>query len=274
LLDNPGRIVPTGFNRALHVARGDIVIRIDGHCEVPPDYVRRCAESLAQTQADCVGGPLITVGVGLQANAIALAQSSRFGVGGASFRLRNVKPGFVDTVAFGAYRRDVFERIGMLDEELVRNQDDEFNFRLTQAGGRIWLDPEIHSIYYSRANLSKLWQQYFQYGLYKVRVIQKRGAVPARRHLAPAIFVLGVIGSCMLALLTSRPRWLLLVVGPYALANGLASLWTARGRWQTLPLLPSAFAVLHSAYGLGFLAGLWRWRRHGIPYLSLGADDS
>ncbi|MBC7225266.1 MAG: hypothetical protein H5T59_13510 [Anaerolineae bacterium] len=179
-----------------------------------------------------------------------------------AYRVGRSTPGFVDTVPFGAFRREVFDRIGGFDEELVRNQDDEFNFRLAQAEGRIWLDPSIRSVYYSRASLAGLWRQYFQYGLYKVRVMQKRRGIPSWRHLVPPAFVLGLFGSGLLALATRQPRWALAVAGPYAVANLGASLWTARRDVRALPLLPLAFATLHLAYGLGFLWGLWRWRAH------------
>jgi len=260
LLDNPAKIVPTALNIGLKHARGDVIIRVDGHCEIAPDYVRRCVEVLQETGADCVGGTMVTVGETWAAKAIALAQSSPFGVGGVAFRTGRKQGGYVDTVAFGAYRREVFERIGDFDEELVRNQDDEFNFRLIQAGGKIWLDPSIRSVYYSRASLKSLWRQYFQYGFYKVRVIQKRKAIPSWRHLVPATFALGLVGSVLLAAVTAQPLWLLSVAGPYALANILASIWTARRDWKTLPLLPIAFATLHLSYGIGFLWGLWCWR--------------
>lgn len=261
VLDNPRRIVPTGMNIALAQARGDIIVRVDGHCEIAPDYVRRCVETLNATGADNVGGLQQAAGKTLAARAIALATSSPFGVGGARFHYATAA-GWVDTVYLGAYRREVFERIGGFDEELVRNQDDELNFRLTQAGGKIWLDPSIRSTYYSRASFGKLWRQYYQYGLYKVRVIQKRGAVPSLRHLVPGAFVLGLLASLLLALLTRRPRLALSVAAPYAAANLGASLWTGRHDPRTLPLLPVAFAILHLSYGLGFLAGLWRWRDH------------
>ena len=260
LLDNPERIVPTALNIGLEHANGDIIIRVDGHCEIVPDYVRRCVAILEEAGADCVGGAMETVGRTVMAESIALAQSAPFGVGGVAFRTGSDEGRYVDTLAFGAYRREVFERIGNFDEELVRNQDDEFNFRLTQAGGKIWLDPSIQSVYYSRASLQGLWKQYFEYGLYKVRLIQKRGAVPSWRHLIPGGFVLGLIFSLLLALLTGRKRWALIVVGPYAAANLAASLWAARARARLLPWLPPAFATLHLAYGLGFLWGLWRWR--------------
>ncbi|MEM6325509.1 MAG: glycosyltransferase family 2 protein [Bacteroidota bacterium] len=260
LIDNPARIVPTAMNRALAEAEGAVIVRVDGHAEIAPDYVRRSVEALEETGAACVGGVLRTVGETGVARAISRAQSSPFGVGGASFRTGVGAGSFVDTVAFGTYRREVFDRIGGFDEELIRNQDDELNFRLTQSGGKIWLDPSVRCVYFSRASLSKLWRQYYQYGLYKVRVMQKRGGLASWRHLVPAAFVLGLALSAVLALMTGQSLWLLAVAGPYTLANLGASLWTARGAWNTLPVLPVAFGILHLGYGLGFLAGLWRWR--------------
>jgi len=267
LLDNPGRIVPTGLNAGLREARGEVIIRVDGHCEIAPDYVRRCVELLERTGADNVGGVQRAVSDTWVGRAIALATSSAFGVGGARFHYAR-EPGWADTVYLGAYRREVFERIGGFDEELVRNQDDEFNFRLLQAGGRIWLDPCIRVVYYSRPTLRRLWRQYFEYGLYKVRVMQKRGGVASPRHLVPAGFVLGLGATLVPASLARLPLLALAVAAPYAVANLLASLWAARCTWRTLPLLPVAFATMHLSYGLGFLWGLWRWRR-GFGWLRL-----
>jgi len=264
LLDNPSQIVPTALNIALRHARGQVIIRVDGHCQIHPDYVKRCVEALERTGADCVGGPMVTVGETWVAKAIGVAQSSFFGVGGVAFRTGRRQGTYVDTLAFGAYRRQVFDRIGGFDEELVHNQDDEFNFRLIQAGGKIWLDPSIRSVYYSRGSLRGLWQQYFQYGLYKVRLIQKRGAVPSLRHLVPAGFVLAFAFSIILAIITSQPLWSLSIIGPYWLANMTASFWAARKDWATLPLLPVTFVILHASYGLGFLWGFWRWRKKGF----------
>lgn len=260
LLNNPARIVPAALNIGLRHAQGDIIIRVDGHCEIPSDYVRRCVTLLEQTGADNVGGIQWSVGENAWARAVALATSSPFGVGNAKFRYAT-KPGWVDTVYLGAYRREVFERIGSFDEELVRNQDDEFNFRLIQAGGKIWLDPTLKVRYYSRSSLRKFWRQYFEYGLYKVRVIQKRGAVPSWRHLVPVTFVLALMGSIVIALFTRQVYWAFGVTGPYALANLIASIWEARRDWGAFPFVPTAFAILHIAYGLGFLYGLWRWRK-------------
>lgn len=259
LLDNPGKIVSPGLNIGLRHSCGEIIIRVDGHCEIAPDYVRRCVAALHETGADNVGGLQQAIGTTPVARAIALATGSPFGVGGARFHYAT-QPGWADTVYLGAYRREVFERIGGFDEELVRNQDDELNFRLTQVGGKIWLDPSIRSVYYGRASLRKLWRQYFQYGFYKVRVMQKRGSVASWRHLVPGAFVLSLLVSVLMALITRKRRWVLGVAGPYTAANVAASIWTARRGLGTLPLLPAIFAILHCAYGLGFLAGLWHWR--------------
>jgi hypothetical protein len=167
----------------------------------------------------------------------------------------------VDTLAFCAYRRGVFDRVGWFDPEFVRNQDDEFNFRLTQAGGKLWMDPSIRSVYYSRSDLGSLWRQYLEYGFYKVRLIQKRAGLPSWRHLVPAAFVIGLVSSQGLALLTGEMMWALSVAGPYLVACVLASLWVAGRDWKALPVLPVLFPVMHVSYGVGFLLGMWRWKR-------------
>jgi len=262
LVDNPQQVMPSGANIAIQKASGDLILLLGGHSAVPPDYVRRCAQRLVELDADCVGGALETVGEGYVGGAVALAMSSRFGVGTASFRTagREAEPRETDTVAFGLYRREVFERIGGFDEELVRNQDDEFNVRLTQSGGKIWLDPSIRSLYYSRAALDSLWKQYFQYGYYKIRLIQKRGAVPSWRHVVPASFLLALIAGLVATLITGNPLWSGLVLGPYLAASAGASARIAlQSGASYLPLLPLVFLTLHLGYGCGFLAGIFRF---------------
>ncbi|MDM8543762.1 glycosyltransferase family 2 protein [Desulfococcaceae bacterium HSG9] len=262
LIDNPAQTVPPALNMGLRYAQGQIIILIGGHCEITSDYVSKCVKALQSTGTDCTGGTIITIGETVTAQAIALAQSSFFGVGGVAFRIGQAKPGYVDTLAFGAYRRNVFKRIGHFDEDLVRNQDDEFNFRLIQAGGKIWLDPSIQSVYYSRASLIKLGSQYFQYGFYKVRVMQKRRGVPSWRHLVPGIFVLTFAAAILISMITTDLFWFLAIAGPYCLANLIASFWTGRKKMRLLPLLPLAFTTLHFSYGSGFIWGIWRFRKN------------
>jgi glycosyltransferase involved in cell wall biosynthesis len=262
VLDNPEGIVPTGLNRALARARGQVVIRVDGHCEITPDYARRCVDALLTSGADCAGGILHTEGGSREARAVALAQSSPLGVGGARFRTGAGSPRYVDTLAFGAYRRDVFDRIGTFDEELVRNQDDEFNLRLTQAGGRIWLDPSICTTYWSRASVPGAFRQYFQYGAYKVRVAQKRRTLPSVRSLVPALLV-GALGAGVAAGVVRRDgRRAAAPVVAYAAGTVAAAAVEARRDPGAAVLAPPAFAALHLGYGVGVWWGLWRWRSH------------
>jgi SAM-dependent methyltransferase/GT2 family glycosyltransferase len=258
VVDNPAGIVPTAMNLGLARSSGEVVVRVDGHCTIPPDHLRRCVQLLDQTGADCAGGVLHTVGTTTTARAIAEAQSHRLGVGPVRFRTGSDAPGPVDTLAFGAYRRSAFERIGGFDEELVRNQDDELNLRLTRAGGTIWLDPSLVATYTSRASFADLWRQYEGYGSWKVRVAQKHGGFASWRHLVPATFVAGLVGAGVLALL-GRRRPLAVAAGTYAAAIGLAS-----ARADAPPAarvrMPAAFATLHLAYGTGTWRGAWRWR--------------
>ena len=267
VLDNPARIVPVSMNLALKRASGDVVIRVDGHCVIDADYVRCCIDALQRTGAECVGGPMETIGQTATAAAIAAAQSSRFGVGGVAFRTSE-KPAFVDTLAFGAYRREVFDRIGGFDEELVRNQDDELNLRRTRAGGRIWMDPTIRSTYFSRGTFAGLWRQYHGYGFYKVRVMRKHRTVPSPRHLVPAAFVAGVSGSLALSLVRRSPVPAATVLGPYLVGLTLSSVQAATGPARPAPIA-LASATMHAAYGLGWwsaaLREVVRTPRGGAP---------
>ena len=261
ILDNSAKIVPRALNIGLAHSKGDIIIRIDGHCKISSNYVSQCVQLLQETGADNVGGSQWAVGTNIISKAIAIATSSPFGVGNSYFHF-STKPAWVDSVYLGAYRRDVFARIGNFDEELVRNQDDELNFRLRQAGGKIWFDPSLKVKYYCRSSLGKLWKQYFQFGFFKVRVIQKRKALSSWRHLIPATFVLGLVGSLSVGLIIQNIIILFSVVGPYMIANLTISVFSTRHNLQLLPLLPLAFFILHFSYGLGFLWGLWKWRKH------------
>src|SRR5262244_2676614 len=192
LVDNPGRIVATGLNAAIRAARSRIIVRIDVHTQYAPDYVRQCLAVLHETGADNVGGPWVAQGTGYIGRAVAAAFQSPFAVGGA----RGHNPhytGPVDTVYLGCWPREVFDRIGFFDEELVRDQDDEFNLRLTRAGGKIWQSPRIKSWYHPRESLGSLFQQQIQYGYWKVRVIQKHKIPASIRHLVPGCFVLSLI---------------------------------------------------------------------------------
>jgi glycosyltransferase involved in cell wall biosynthesis len=266
LVDNPGRIVPTGLNAGLAECSGEIIIRVDGHCEIAPDYVRRCVEHLQTDGVDAVGGPLETVGQSRTAEAIALAMSSTFGVGGSAFRTVKGKSMLTDTVAFPAYRRSILDKAGLFDEELVRNQDDEYNYRLRKRGAKILLASDVHCCYYSRSTLFLLAKQYFQYGFWKVRVLQKHPRQMQPRQFAPFLFVSTILGLLAISPLVHFASKILLVeLALYVVVNLSASVMSVkRGSWRLLSLIPATFAVLHLSYGLGFCAGCIKfWNRWG-----------
>jgi glycosyltransferase involved in cell wall biosynthesis len=276
IVDNPGQIVATGLNAALREAKGEIIVRVDGHCEIAPDYVRCCVAHLLNDDVEAVGGPVETVGESYVARAIALAMSSWFGVGGSAFRVANPRTQFTDTVAFPAYTRAVIDRAGPYDEELVRNQDDEYNYRLRKRGVKILLAADVRSRYYSRATLPGLGRQYFQYGFWKVRVMQKHARQMRPRQFVPTLFVAALLATLLtLPIFTASGYLLLGIAGLYALTLLSASMLSVRtNKWELLPLLPIAFMILHFAYGAGFLVGLFRfWNRwrEGESILQPGA---
>jgi hypothetical protein len=221
-------------------------------------------------KVEAVGGPVETIGESYVARVIAAAMSSRFGVGGSLFRVTNGKTQFTDTVAFPAYTRAVIDRAGPFDEELVRNQDDEYNYRLRKLGVKILLASDVMSRYYSRATLERLSSQYFQYGYWKVRVMQKHTRQMRLRQFAPPVFVVALLlAALLLPILPAAGYVLGLIAGAYAIAVTAASILSAgKNGWQLLPLLPIAFVILHLAYGSGFLFGLARFgnrRRQRAP---------
>lgn len=257
-VDNPGRIVPTGLNQAIKLATGEYIIRLDAHTEYAPDYIRQCIAVLQETGAANAGGAWRTKATGYWQTAIALGFHSPFSAGGA--RSRDVHySGAVDTVIYGSWRRQTLLDIGLFDEELVRNQDDELNLRLTRSGGVIWQSARIHSWYQPRPSLRALWKQYAQYGYWKVRVIQKHKLPASWRHVVPGAFVGSVMLLTVLSFFSEAARVLwMLATGAYLTANLCASLWTCRrpAHWRFLPVLPFVFGAYQIGYGYGFLRGV------------------
>jgi len=277
IVDNPGKIVATGLNAALVQAKGEVVVRVDGHCEIAPDYLSRCTEHLLSDGVEAVGGPVETIGQSYMARVIAAAMSSWVGVGDAAFRIATSNTQFTDTVAFPAYTRDVMDRAGDFDEELVRNQDDEYNYRLRKLGVKILLASDVRSRYYSRATLKGLASQYFQYGYWKVRVMQKHPRQMRLRQFAPPLLVAALLAGLVLLPLFPVAKYLTASIASlYAVAVIGASILSSRHRtWQLLPLLPVAVMILHLTYGFGFLIGLakfWnRWKQTAPRSQSMGS---
>jgi len=272
LLANPGRHAAAAMNVGIAAARGEIVARVDGHALVPPDFLRRTVETLvARPDVACTSGALVTLGRTRWGRAIAAAMSSPAGVGSARFRTGARAPRLVDTVAFPVYRRETLAELGPFDEELVRNQDDELNLRLTRRGGRILLLPDLRILYYCQGSLRGLARQYFQYGFWKVRVIQKHGAPASWRHLVPAALVAALALAALAASVPPLRPVALLVPAAYAAAVAGAAVVVAARRKALLqaPRIAAALATLHLAYGAGFWTGL---RRFGPPRRGRGEN--
>jgi glycosyltransferase involved in cell wall biosynthesis len=260
LLDNPKMIVPSALNIAIQNAMGQIVIRMDAHNVYEETYVSMCVRYLREYDVDNVGGMWIILPGSdtLLSKGIALAIAHPFGAGNAYYKIGSKEPKYVDTVPFGCYKREVFDRIGCFDEELIRNQDDEFNLRLIKSGGKILLAPDIKSYYYARDSLSKLWRMYFQYGYFKPLVAKKVGSVLTWRQLVPALFVMSLFVSGGLSMINHNFVWILSsIVFLYCSANVSASFLIARAsELKYLFVLPFIFGVIHFGYGLGYLKGI------------------
>jgi succinoglycan biosynthesis protein ExoA len=260
LLCNPKRIVPAALNIGLRAAQGDIVVRVDAHAVIEKDYVRKCVEYLQSSGADNVGGLMRPVQNETRiGQTIALATSCPFGVGTGKFHYSE-REEFVDTVYLGAFRKSTLLALGGYDETFLRNQDYELNYRIRRAGGKILLTPAIKSYYYARSSLRKLLSQYFQYGFWKVRMLQKHPRSVRVRQLMPPLFVLTLLLSGALSAISSLAAWVFaLVVASYlSLSLAFSFFIAARKGWRYLPILPVIFTCLHLSWGLGFLYSLAR----------------
>jgi succinoglycan biosynthesis protein ExoA len=267
-IDNPAGWVSHGLNACIRAAQGDLIVRLDCHSRYAGDYLRRCAEASEQTGAWNVGGRLVPTGTTPIERAVACAMDSPFGGIGWT-RASRGKRVETDTVTFGAFRPEVFERVGLFDEELVRNQDDEFNLRLRAAGGRIVLDPAITVMYRPRGSYAGVWRQYFEYGLWKVPVMLKHRRIATVRGVVPLVFVLGSAGLLAGAIRSRAARRLL--VAQWLLYGTLGVFFAARGArgrdepWTLMPAVLAAFPTFHLGFGAGQAAGLVRALGHRRP---------
>jgi glycosyltransferase involved in cell wall biosynthesis len=257
VVDNPARSIPAALNRALHEAQGEIIVRLDAHSVPYPDYVARCVDALEAGLGENVGGVWeIRPGAdGWLAAAIAAAAAHPLGVGDALYRHAE-KAAYVDTVPFGAFEREQLALVGFFDETLLTNEDYEFNARIRKSGGRIWLDPAIRSVYFARPTLAALARQFWRYGYWKRKMLQRYPETLRWRQGLPPLFVLSLVAGIILAAFLPLFRWLLAAEAAlYALILLLAGLQAAiHQRKGTLVIgLPLAIADMHIAWGAGFL---------------------
>jgi succinoglycan biosynthesis protein ExoA len=257
IMDNLKRSIPAGLNCALKKARGEIILRLDAHSMPHPDYVERCVAGLESGYGDNVGGvweirPAAETWV---AKSIAIAAAHPLGVGDALYR-HTTKPALVDTVPFGAFKRELLALVGFFDETLLSNEDYEFNARILKMGGKIWLDPSIRSVYFSRASLMELVRQYFRYGFWKWRMVRRYPGTLRWRQGLPPLFVFSILALAVAAAFLPVFGILLAAeIGLYVFILILAGIEAAtrQHRFYLVFGLAAAIACMHISWGLGFL---------------------
>ncbi|PIE03006.1 MAG: succinoglycan biosynthesis protein exoa [Acidobacteria bacterium] len=256
LFNNPKRIVPTAMNMGIKKSKGDIIARIDGHALIHPSYLMKSIEVMQETGADVVGGPIETIGSDSLSQTIAIAMSTPYGVGNSAFRTSRVSQ-FTDTVPFGTFKKQVLIDAGLFDERLIRHQDYELNYRIRRNGGRVFLSSDIKSSYYARSNLKKLTKQFFQYGLFKGRVLHIHPASLKLRHLVPPVFVsCELFGLVLSFFFTAAFNGFCLILLLYSLFLAIATIHVQLKHKLNFMLFPLIIALVHHSWGFGVLAGL------------------
>jgi succinoglycan biosynthesis protein ExoA len=249
---NPEKYVSNGFNKAFSLSKGKYVALMGAHTKYPDDYLKIGLAALESNEADAVGGPLQHISNTEKGEVIAACMSSSFGVGNTEFRTSK-KRMYVDSAPFAIYKKDIFDQIGLFDTQLVRNQDDEFHYRINAAGYRILMIPEMETEYVVRDSFKKLFSQYFQYGSYKPLVLKKVKSSIRLRHIIPSLFVLYLftLPLCYWAPVWVIPLVLYIIFGFYFSGKLL------KNPLQRLQAI-YVFSLLHISYGLGFLFGLFK----------------
>lgn len=257
VVTNQARTIPSGLNQAIAASRGEIIIRLDAHSMPIPEYIQRCVSALQANKGANVGGVWeIRPGAATWiAESIALAAAHPLGVGDAMYRL-NAKAGVVDTVPFGAFYKGLIQKIGGFDETLLANEDYEFNTRVRQSGGIVYLDPEIRSVYFSRSTLKQLAIQYFRYGFWKLRMLKRYPRTLRWRQALPPLFVLSLIVWLVLSL--RLPMALYIFVAQlflyfFILGGAGVQLACSEKKGYLIFGIPLAIATMHIAWGAGFL---------------------
>lgn len=266
LVDNPAGSTPVGLNLALEKTSGQVVVRCDAHAVLPPGYVARAVATLNAADAVNVGGRQLPRGDSPFERAVALAMMSPIGAGDARYRIGG-RPGPVDTVYLGVFRREALEAVGGFDETLERNQDYELNVRLREEGGVVWFDPELAVEYRPRGSLATLWRQYYQYGFWKSIVVRAHPRSLRWRQLAPPALVAGLAGSAVAWLAGARYAGAV-PLAYVAVSLGAAGVDGVVRREPAAVLEPGALWTMHLGWGVGFIAGLLAGRSHGPRRLS------
>lgn len=269
LIDNPKRLIPAALNAAISAAAGIYIVRLDAHSIPRRDYIELTVADLEEGLGQNIGGVWqIKPGAkGWVADSIAAAASHPFGVGDAWYRFRST-PGEVDTVPFGAFRRDLFFEVGEFDESLETNEDYEFNTRIRKSGGVVWLNPDIKATYFARSTFGELARQYWRYGFWKVRMLSRYPETIRWRQALPPIFLSSLIFLWIIAFAWDLAGWILLLeVVLYGLVIFSAGFHMARKKRKVFHLVgvPAAIAVMHLSWGGAFLWSLIRLKPNPTP---------
>ena len=256
VIQNEKQVTPVAFNLGIIASKGEYIQIVGARQVISKNYLLD-AKRILQGNSDvwCVGGGVVNLYQNKESEIIGLAMGSSFGVGGGNFRVLK-KSGYTDTVGTPMYPRRVFDEIGLFDEALLRNQDDELNFRITSKGRKIYLNTEIQIKYYVRAKLSNLFKQYFQYGYWKVYVNKMHGTITSVRQLVPLFFVLGLIVGLSASIFLTIALWVYLSwLSLYIFLAIVFGIYSAKSFVKGLRVA-LVFPVLHFSYGWGYLKGL------------------
>ena len=261
VLDNPKRIAPCAMNVGIKASSGEIIIRLDAHVLYPSNYFSVLVSKLQELpDAENVGAICKTLPVNdtIEAQSIAAVLSSSFGMGNSYFRVGASEVMEVDTVPFGCFHRAIFDKVGLYDEELVRNQDDELNARIINSGGKIYLIPELECKYFARDTAKKVYKMFYQYGLFKPLVNKKLGSPATVRQFFPLCFVLGLIlGPILCSFMTVLWTVYITVILIWLL---LATYFSYKDSKQLKRILvqDGIYFVVHFGYGWGYIVGIFK----------------
>lgn len=256
-LNNPKMILASGWNLGIREAKGEYVVRIDAHSFVENDFISKCVEAMLRVgDAVCVGGSMISDTINKKGKAISNVLSSPFGVGNSKFRYAKTA-GYVDTVAYGLYKKSIFEKVGYFDESLRRNQDIDLHSRIKAIGGKFYLEPSIVVTYYARNTVKSMIKQGYQNGKWNILVFKKNPKALSIRHVIPLFFVIGLIGCLLLGFL-SRWFWYLMIsiICLHLILGIIFSIKKTKKLKQILEM-PMLFLLLHLAYGIGSLSAIF-----------------
>ena len=256
VVQNAARSIPSAVNCAIRASAGEYIVRMDAHSRPYPNYVERCLSALESDLGDNVGG-VWQIQPGDKswiAESVAVAARHPLGVGDAGYRI-GAQASIVDTVPFGAFRRSLIDRVGLFDETLLSNEDYEFNARIRQSGGRVWLDPGIVTVYYARSTLRELARQYWRYGYWKFRMLRRYPGTLRWRQALPPLFVVSLIGLALLAWWPLAGWLLALELAVYVTVLFITGILSAlrNRKLYLIAGLPLSIATMHLAWGSGFL---------------------